>query len=67
MTIFESVFGAGLNPEDRVKAEALVRVVTKSTCSLDDSVKLADALGLVLQISAFSKPKPKDDPAKEEA
>lgn len=60
-TIFEAVFGAGLNPEDRVKAEALVRVVAKSTASLDDAVKLADALGLVIQISATSKPKPKDE------
>lgn len=58
MSLFEAIYSPspGLKPEDRTKAQALVTVVAKSTASLDDAVKLADALGLILQISAASKP-----------
>lgn len=59
--IFGQITGPALNPEDHDKARALITVVSKSTCSLDDAVKLADALGLTLHLTATSKPKPDKD------
>ena len=50
-------FDGGLDAADRTKANALLGVVCKSTASLGDVVKLADALGLNLQLQAKSKPK----------
>lgn len=61
MNIFGNVQGPELRFEDRDKAEALVRVVTKSTASLDDAVELAEALGLTLHLTASSKPQPKEE------
>lgn len=60
MNIFGNIHGPDLRFEDRIKADALVRVVAKSTASLDDATKLADALGLKLSIIATSKPEPKE-------
>lgn len=58
MTIF--IQGIELRPDDKPKADALIQVVSKSTCSLDDAVKLADALGIKLHFIASSKPEPKE-------
>ncbi|GGJ55842.1 hypothetical protein [Glutamicibacter ardleyensis] len=61
-TLFEQTFNVQTNSElrreDYGKAKALIGVISKSTASLSDVVKLADALGLNLSISASSKPLP---------
>lgn len=57
--LFGSNFNAGIQPEDRDKAKALLAVVCKSTASLADVYQLAESLGLQLRITATSKPKPK--------
>ena len=64
-TLFDSLFagtveGAG-SYEDQKKARALLNVVSKSAASLDDVVKLADALGFTLQLSVHAKPEPKGE------
>lgn len=61
--ILGDLFGETLNSnrlryEDHAKAKALINVIGKSAASLGDVLELADALGLQIQIQAFSKPEP---------
>ncbi|PRA13333.1 hypothetical protein CQ010_01415 [Arthrobacter sp. MYb211] len=60
-TLFSQMFTGHtgeLRHEDHAKGHALMAVIAKSTASISDVVKLADALDLNLHISASSKPKP---------
>lgn len=64
-TIFNGLFNGSVAPtatrEERDKATALINVVAKSTASLSDVVRLADALDLNLSLYATPKPKPKTE------
>lgn len=52
---FNSTVSPDVTPEERKKAEALVRVIAKSTASLSDVLALADALEI--QLSFYAQPK----------
>lgn len=67
-SLFNELFAnmdGGIRTEDQEKATALLGVVTKSTASLGDVVKLADALGLTLHFVAKSKPIPEPEAPKD--
>lgn len=63
-TLFNNLFtgafvGSG-SYEDKQKAQAFLRVISKSSASLSDMVSLADSLGFNIELSLIPKPELKD-------
>ncbi|UUX60152.1 hypothetical protein [Glutamicibacter halophytocola] len=63
-TLFDNLFagtvtGAG-GVENQKKAQAFLRVFSKSAASMSDVVSLADSLGFNVELSLKAKPAPKD-------
>lgn len=63
--MFTGNVAATATPDERKKANALIKVASKSSASLSDVVQLADALDLQLSLYATPKPKePTEEPTK---